>query len=107
MSGGGRESGEKKNEQGETLERLLASGGLEPFVHGMGSAAGASGAKGDRLQTEGERDVGIGGGAEKLRLDSELGIDGADGGQQRRGGRQLSGRTLADFGDGLAEARAG
>ncbi len=38
---------------------------------------------------------------------AELGVDGADGGQQRRGGRQLSGGALADHGDGVAEAGAG
>ena len=35
-----------------------------------------------------------------LRLDSKVGVDGADGGEQRRGRGQLSGRTLADDGDG-------
>ena len=103
----GGEPGEEEDEQGETLERLLASGRIEPLVKGVGSAAGAAGAEGNRLEAEGERDVGVGGGAQELRLDAKLRVDGADGGQQRRGGRQLSGRTLANHGDGVVETGAG
>ncbi len=80
VTDGGRESGEEKDEQRKTLERLIASGRFEPLVKGVGSAAGTSAAEGNRFQTEGERDVGIGGGAQKLRLESELGVHGADGG---------------------------
>ena len=93
--------------QGDALESLLASGGIEPLAEGVGSAAGASGAERDGLQAERERDVGVGGGALQLGVDAKMGIDGLDGRQQRRGGGQLAGRTLADHGDGVLEAGGG
>jgi hypothetical protein len=75
------ESGEEEDEQGNALESLVASGGIEPLVNRVGSATGATGTDGDGFQAERERYVGIGRGAEKPGVDSKLGIDGADGGQ--------------------------
>ena len=49
----GREAGEEEEEKGEALECLLASGGIEPLVQGVGSATGASGAEGNRVEAEG------------------------------------------------------
>jgi len=76
-------------------------------VEGVCSAAGASGAKSYGFQAEGERDVGVRGGAEKSGANAEMSINGTDGGKQRRGGREFPGGTLADHSDGVRKARAG
>ncbi len=51
----------------------------------------------NRRNPHGERDVGVGGGAIGAGADSEMGIDGAQGQQQRRVVFQLAGRAAADL----------
>jgi len=69
----------------------------------VGSAAGASGSERDGFKSEGERNIGVSRGAEKLGTDSELGIHRTDGSQQRRAGGKLSSRPLADQSNGVRE----
>src|SRR5574341_879393 len=81
--GGLQAGGAEENEKG-AVETDFAAGGIVPLVEGMSAPTATSGANGDGGDAEGERNVGIGGGAFKARAIPQDAVSFADNGKQRR-----------------------
>src|SRR4029077_19750254 len=70
--------GKAEHSQQNALESKLAPAAIEPFLQGVGSATGATTAYGDGLESERQRDVGVGGSALNLGRVSQLRVHRAD-----------------------------
>src|SRR5712692_11568975 len=69
-------------EQG-SLQTQTAPGGVVPLAQGMSASGSASRADGDGLNAQGERNIGVGGGALEPGLFSQKSVGVTQGSQQR------------------------
>src|SRR5690242_13801390 len=70
---------------------------MKPLLGCVRAAALSAGADGDGGQSDGERDVCVGGGAIEMRADAEVRINGADAVEDARVFGQASAWARADF----------
>src|SRR5690348_12208135 len=89
-------SGEGQERQRDSFQADVAVGYVVPLVEGVGATAGTAAADRHGFASEGERDVGVGGGALQARLDAELSVDGAEDLEDARVRRKVGGGTVAD-----------
>src|SRR6266446_6586084 len=66
----------------DSFQTQLAPGGVVPLAQGMSASGGASRADGDGFNAQGERNIGVGGGALEPRLVSQKSVGLAQGNQQ-------------------------
>src|SRR5271156_1975449 len=90
------DSGEGRRDQKQALESDIAVGRLVPFRERVRAAAFSSAADGYGGNPARKRNVGVGGAAFEARAISEKAIHVANGGEERRIVRKLSGRARAE-----------
>src|SRR6185312_10450370 len=96
---GGSPGEEGRGGEQNALQAEVATGGAIPLGGRMSAAAVASRADRDGGDAQGERDVGVRGGAVRAGADAEVGIDRADSGEHGGTVVEAARGTAADFAD--------
>src|SRR6266849_3560951 len=111
LSGSSGSAGQAEQSQQNALESKLTPTAIKPFLQGVGSAAGATAADGDGLESQRKWDVGVGGSALYLGCVSQLCVHRADHlhnvgiGMEFAGGAIADGHQLATESEGPAVRR--